>query len=168
MGGGVVGETTKLLGYALTGLTLLLDSGANLNLIGNSRLLKNIRQSARKSKKIAGVNGESTINQVGSLSDELSQLPLNKDADYFYSEGAQNILSLAVLADSNRVFMDTSIDDAFYVFDGNGGFSRFARCPANNLYRLDLEESDEAATVLSMVTVEDKMKEYSSLDVRRA
>lgn len=38
----VVGKTTKLLGYALTGLTLLLDSGANLNLIGNSRLLKDI------------------------------------------------------------------------------------------------------------------------------
>ena len=76
---------------------------------------------------------------MGYLSDELHQLPLNKDVDYFYSEGLQNILSLAILADSNRVFMDTSIDDAFYVFDGNGGFSKFPRCPANNLYRLELE-----------------------------
>ena len=92
---------------------------------------------------------------------------MNKDADYFYSEGAQNILSFAVLADSNRVFMDTSIDDAFYVFDGNGGFSRFVSCPANNLYYLDMEESEEAATILSMVTVEDNMKEYYLLDVER-
>ena len=54
--------------------------------------------------------------------------------------------------------MDKSIDDEFYVFDDNGGFSRFARSPANNLYCLDLEESEEAATILSMVKVEDKMK----------
>ena len=93
---------------------------------------------------------------------------MNKDADYFYSEGLQNILSLAILADSNRVFMDTSIDDAFYVFDGNSEFSRFTRYPTNNLYCLDLEESEKAATKLSMVTVEDKMKEYSLLEVRRA
>lgn len=64
--------------------------------------------------------------------------------------------------------MDTSIDNAFYVFDAKGKYLRFYNCPATNLYRLDIKEATTDGALLSMITVEDNAKEYSSLDCTRA
>ena len=102
-------------------------------------------------KSIRGVNGKSECYNKGSLNRELGDLPLPKD-DYYYSPNSMaNILSLAMISKTNRVYMDTAIDNAFYVFDGEGKYLRFHLCHSTNLYRLDVEQTDDGATIFTTI-----------------
>ena len=98
--------------------TMIMDSGANLNLFNNKILLERLTTSPFNKKSIRGVNGKSKCYQKGSLNRELGDLPLPKD-DYYYSPNSMaNILLLALVSKTNHVYMDTAINNAFYVFDG--------------------------------------------------
>merc|ERR1711884_910838 len=112
---------------------MILDSGANINLFNNEALLEGLTTSSFNRKSIWGVNGKSECCKKGSLNRALGDLPLPKD-DYYYPNSMANILSLAMISKTNRVYMDTAIDNAFYVFDGEGKYLRFHLCCATNLY----------------------------------
>ena len=104
-----------------------------------------------QSKVHPGVNGKSECYKKGSLNRELGDLPLPKD-DYYYSPNSMaNILSLAMISKTNRVYMDTAIDNAFYVFDGEGKYLRFHLCHSTNLYRLDIEQTNDGATIFTTI-----------------
>merc|ERR1711949_10905 len=111
-----------------------MDSGANINLFNNKALLEGITTSPFNWKSIQGVNKKSECYKKGSLNRELGDLPLPKD-DYYYSPNSMaNILSLAMISKTNLVYMDTAIDNDFYVFDGEGKYLRFHLCRTTNLY----------------------------------
>ena len=120
-------------------LTMIMDSGANINLFNNKALLEGLTTSPFNRKSIRGVNGKSECYKKGSLNRELGDLPLPKDDYYYLPNSMANILSLAMISKTNHVYMDTAIDNAFYVFDGEGKYLRFHLCHSTNLYQLDIE-----------------------------
>ena len=62
-----------------------------------------------------------------------------------------NILSLTLIYNTNRVYMNSAIDNAFYVFDGEGKYLRFHLCHSTNLYRLGVEQTDDGATIFTTI-----------------
>ena len=128
-----------------------MDSGAHLNLFNNKALLEGLTTSPFNRKSIRGVNGKSERYQKGNLNRELGDLPLPKDDYYYLSNSMANILSLAMISKTNRVYMDTAIDNAFYVFDGEGKYLWFHLCHIINLYRLDIEQTNDGATIFTTV-----------------
>jgi hypothetical protein len=77
-----------------------------------------------------------------------------------------NILSLALLAHTKRVTMDTAIGNAFYVHNEDGSFVKFV--PSNNgMYCLEVVPSD-GPHVMAIQTVKDKQSKFSNIDCTRA
>ena len=103
-------------------------------------------------KTIHGVNKDKDCSLKGSLSSKLGNLPLPKD-DYYYDPDAMaNLLLLALISKTNRVYMDTAIDNAFYVFDEEGKYLRFHLCQKTNLYQLDIEQTEKGGCIFTTVT----------------
>ena len=144
--------------------TLVLDSGATVNLMNNPSFLKNIKET---SSAITIHCGGATVsnNQVGEICDELRNLPLPTKDYFFHPTGVANLLSLARVSKEHRVFLDTSIENAFYVFADDGKYIKFA-LDKNNLYCLHVDDGTSPHVFLT--TVGNKSKTYSDLDVRRA
>lgn len=95
-------------------LILLLDSRKNVNLFNNSNILTNIITDLTKSKNIQGALAHLRHSIIGKLAPELHCIPLDINADYYYSpEVLANILFLGLLSELFWVFMDSSINNAF-------------------------------------------------------
>ena len=74
---------------------------------------------------------------IGHLTSNLGDLPL-PDSHYYYSPNSiANILLPAILSKTHCIYMDTNLDNAFYVFDEKGRYLRFYNCPITNIYRLE-------------------------------
>lgn len=147
---------------------MILDSDANMNIFCDIELLKQVQRVPARKRKILGAVGEFECQKFGKLTLRLGDLPLPQ-GDYYYLQGGMaNILSLALLSRTHRRYMDTSVDNAFYMFDQRGRYLCFYNCPLSNLYRLYIEEAEQEGAILSVVTIEGKEKEYSSLDCTRA
>ena len=143
---------------------LVLDSGASLHLMVNKDMLQNVRTDPNPTNIHCGGKSWSN-NQVGQLCDELKVLPLPQDDLHLHTDGVANLLSLALLSESHRVFLDTRIDNAFYVYKDNGEYIRFQKEP-NGLYCLHVDDGTSPAMLLT--TVEKEKKLFSTLDVKRA
>ena len=89
----------------------------------------------------------------GTLSEKLKHLPLPKEGYIVFPNGVANLISLAVLAKEYRVLYDSSIDDAFYVFNDDGTYIKFAR-QDNGLYIYFVPDNEK--------------HKYSTLDCKRA
>ena len=122
----------------------------------------------RSDNNIRGASGTVECNEIGELNKGLRDFPLSSQPYYLNKKKTSNLLSLALISDEYRVFMDTAINNAFYVFDEEGKYLRFGRCPISNLYRLDIHLEENAKVVLSVITVEGRMKEFSKLECARA
>jgi hypothetical protein len=144
--------------------TLVLDSGATVNLMNNPSFLKNIKET---STAITIHCGGATVlnNQVGEICDELRNLPLPTKDYFFHPTGVANLLSLARVSKEHRVVLDTAIENAFYVYADDGSYIKF-ELNKNNLYCLHVDDGSSPHTFLT--TVDGKSKSYSDLDVRRA
>ena len=118
--------------------TLVLDSGATVNLMNNPAFLKNITET---STAITIHCGGATVsnNQVGEICDELRNLPLPHTGYFFHPTGVANLLSLARVSKEHRVCLDTSIENAFYVYDDDGSYIKF-ELNKNNLYCLHVDD----------------------------
>ena len=143
---------------------LVLDSGASLHLMVNKDMLQNVRTDPNPTNIHCGGKSWSN-NQVGQLCDELKVLPLPQDDLHLHTDGVANLLSLALLSESHRIFLDTRIDNAFYVYKDNGEYIRFQKEP-NGLYCLHVDDGTSPAMLLT--TVEKEKKLFSTLDVKRA
>jgi hypothetical protein len=127
-------------------------------------MLKNVRTDANPTNIHCGGKSWSN-NQVGQLCDKLKILPLPQDELHLNKDGVANLLSLALLSESHRIVLDTSIDNAFYVYKDNGEYIRFAKEP-NGLYCLHVDDGSAPATLLTTVDKEKKM--FLALDIKRA
>jgi hypothetical protein len=107
------------------------------------------------------------ISSIGSLCDDLNALPLPSEGYYFYPKGVANILSLAMLAESKRVVMDTAIDNAIYVFNEDGTYVRFAKAP-NGMYCISITTDDDDHVVMAHQTVKGESAHFSAINCRRA
>jgi hypothetical protein len=100
---------------------LVLDSGASLHLFANEDMLQNVR--ADPSPTAIHCSGKSwSNNQIGELCNDLKDPPLPQDDLHLHKDGVANLLSLALLSKSHRIVLDTSIDNAFYVYKDNGEY----------------------------------------------
>jgi hypothetical protein len=144
--------------------TLVLDSGATVNLMNNLNFLKNIKATP---KAITIHCGGATVsnNQVGGMCDDLRNLPLPHIGYFFHPTGVANLLSLARVSKDHRVVLDTAIENAFYVYADDGSYIKF-ELNANKLYCL--HENDGTSPHIFLTTVEGQSKCYSDIDVRRA
>ena len=144
---------------------LVLDSGATVSILANIEFLKNIFTTKRPLTIHCG--GDSIVaNQAGSLCDGLEDLPLPKNGYFHHKNGLANLLSLGLIAKEFRVVLDTSIDNAFYIFNDDGSYIRF-ECQPNGLYYLPVEEDGKSPVVL-MTTVAGQKSKFSELDCKRA
>jgi hypothetical protein len=117
---------------------LVLDNGASLHLFANADMLQNVR--ANPSPTTIHCGGKSwSNNQVGELCNDLKTLPLPKDGLYLHKDGVANLVSLAALSKHHRVTLDSSIDNAFYVYKDNGEYVRFG-VESNGLYCLHVDD----------------------------
>jgi hypothetical protein len=82
-----------------------------------------------------------------------SSLPLPQDNLHLHKDGVANLLSLALLSESHRVFLDTRIDNAFYVYKDNGEYIQFKKEP-NGLYCLHVDDGTSPVTLLTTVDKE--------------
>jgi hypothetical protein len=147
--------------------TLVLDSGATVNLMNNPSFLKNIKQT---STAITIHCGGATLsnNQVGEICDELRNLPLPTKDYFFHPAGVANLLLLAQVSKEHRAYLDTAIDNVFYVFyvyDDDGSYIKF-ELNKNILYCLHVDDGSSPHIFLTIV--DGKSKSYSDLDVHRA
>ena len=129
-----------------------MDSGAKMCLFNNKLLLEHITTSPFNKKQVHGIHKHKYCYQKGSLSSKLKNLPLPKDNYYYEPDSMDNLLSLALISETNCVYMDTSITNAFYVFYQEGKYLYFHLCRATNLYRLDIEETTEGGCIFTTVT----------------
>ena len=111
---------------------LALDSAASVSIIKTISFLARVWNLLKTVTIHCG--GISTqYNSAGSLSTNLSHLPLPKDGYIVFPNGVANLISLATLAREFRVLYNSSVDDAFYVFHDNSTYIKFTK-QANGLY----------------------------------
>ena len=126
---------------------LVLDSAASLHLFANAAMLQNIRPATKPTPIHCG--GKSWFNnQVGDLCDDLKSLPLPQDELHLHEDGVANLVSLALLSKSHRIFLDSRIDNAFYVYKDNGEYIRF-QLESNGLYCLHVDDGSSPTTLLT-------------------
>ena len=78
---------------------------------------------------------------------------------YYYSKtDMTNILSLGIVLGKFWLFLDSAINNTFYIFNNHGKYIHFHKCKLHKLYRLDIKSSKDDSIVLSTATVEDKEK----------
>ena len=128
-----------------------MDSGANMCLFNNKSLLERLTNSPFNKRRVHGVHKDKYCHQKGSLSSKLGNLPLSKNSYYYDPDYMTNLLLLALISKTNRVYMDTVIDNTFYVFGQEGKYLRFHLCWVTNLYQLDIEETAEGGCIFTAV-----------------
>ena len=102
----------------MTRLTIILDSGANINLFSTRELLNGIHYKKDLRKEVSGASGKSFwCGHVGKLAKLLRHLPLPTSAYYFTNNSNNaNVVSLGLLAKEFRACYDSAVDDAFYAY----------------------------------------------------
>jgi hypothetical protein len=147
--------------------TVALDSGSSIHIFKDAFLLMDIQPDDKRSINVRTTDSKFKVNRLGRLCNDLTALPLPSDGYYYYPNGVANILSLAMIAESKRVVMDTAIDNAFYVFNEDGTYIRFART-SNGMYCIDINTDEDDHVVMAHQTVKGESAHFSSIDCRRA
>jgi hypothetical protein len=147
--------------------SIALDSGSSIHIFKDAFLLSNIGTDSKHSINVRTTDSKFKINQIGRLCNDLELLPLPSDGYYFYPKGVANILSLAMIAETKRVVMDTAIDNAFYVFNEDNTYIRFSRSN-NGMYCIDINVDEDNHIVMAHQTVTGESAHFSTIDCRRA
>jgi hypothetical protein len=147
--------------------SIALDSGSSIHIFKDAFLLTDIHSDDNQSIGVRTTDSKSRVNDIGRLCDDLSALPLPSDGYYFYPKGVADILSLALIAETKRVVMDSAIDNAIYVFNEDGSYVRFSKTP-NGMYCIDITTDDDSHIVLAHQTVKGESAHFSAIDCRRA
>jgi hypothetical protein len=96
--------------------TIALDSGSSIHIFKDAFLLTDIHSDAKQSIGVRTTDSNFRVNNIGRLCDNLNTLPLPSEGYYYYPKGVANILSLATIAETKRVVMDSAIDNAIYIY----------------------------------------------------
>jgi len=105
--------------------------------------------------------------KTGYLNNKLKDLPLPSGKYHFTNQNKTNVISLSSLSKEYRVTYDSFIDDAFYVFNEEGGYMRFSKSKRTNLYHCKILQN-ESGIVFNVMTSEGNAKHFSPLEVTRA
>jgi hypothetical protein len=148
--------------------SIALDSESSIHLFKDQSLLSNIKVDNKKNLNVRTTDSTFHVNDIGEICDTLKSLPLPSEGYYYYPKGVANILSLALLAKTKRVLMDTAIKNAFYVFNEDGSYIKFI--PSNNgMYCLDIGSDDNNKPhVMTIQIVKDEQLKFSNIDCTRA
>ncbi|OEU06188.1 hypothetical protein FRACYDRAFT_255934, partial [Fragilariopsis cylindrus CCMP1102] len=147
--------------------TIALDSGSSIHLFKDAFLLEDIHSDAAKSIGVRTTDSNFRVDDIGRLCNDLNTLPLPSDGYYYYPTGVVNILSLAMVAETKRVVMDSAIDNAIYVFNEDGTYVRFAKT-SNGMYCIEVTTGDDNHMVMAHQTVIGESAHFSAIDCRRA
>jgi hypothetical protein len=148
--------------------SIALDSASSIHLFKDRSLLDNIKVDNKKNLKVRTADSTFLVNDIGEICDTLKSLPLPSKGYYYYPKGVANILSLALLAKTKRVVMDTAIENAFYVFNEDGSYIKFIPS-INGMYCLDIRSDDNnEPQVMAIQTVKDEQSKFSNTDCTRA
>jgi hypothetical protein len=128
--------------------TVALDSGSSIHIFKDAFLLTDIQSDDKRSIGVRTTGSMFRVNDIGRLCDDLDILPLPSEGYYYYAKGVANILSLAMIAESNRVVMDTAIDNALHVFNEDGKYIRFSRTPTG-MYCIDINTDEDDHVVMA-------------------
>jgi hypothetical protein len=148
-------------------VTIAIDSGSSIHIFKDAFLLTDIISDDKQSIGVRTTDSRFRVNQIGCICDDLNTLPLPSKGYYYYPIEVANLLSLAMIAVTKQVVMDTAIDDAIYVFNEDGTYMRFART-ANGMYCIDLNSNGDEAMVMAHRTVKGESAKFSAIDCRRA
>jgi hypothetical protein len=148
------------------GTSIALDSASSLHLFKDKVLLDNIKVDNKNKIKVRTTDSTFHVNDIGDLNDSLKSLPLPPEGYYYYPKGVTNILSLALLAKTKRVTMDTAIENAFYVYNEDGSYVKFVPS-SNGMYCLEIGPND-GPHVMAIQTVADEKSKFSNIDCTRA
>jgi hypothetical protein len=148
--------------------TIALDSGSSIHIFKDSFLLTDVHSDDKRSIGVRTTDSTFRVNSIGRLCDDLNTLPLPYEGYYYYPKGVANILSLAMIAETKRVVMDSAIDNAIYVFNEDGSYYiRFAKTP-NGMYCIGITTNDNDHVVMAHQTVKGESSHFSAIDCRRA
>jgi hypothetical protein len=147
--------------------TIALDSGSSIHIFKDSFLLTDIHSDDKRSIGVRTTDSNFRVNNIGRLCDDLNTLPLPSEGYYYYPKGVANILSLAMIAETKRVVMDSAIDNAIYVFNEDGSYIRFAETP-NGMFCIDINTDNDDHVVMAHQTVKGESAHFSAIDCRRA
>ena len=120
---------------------LISDSVANIHIINNANFLSCIRSCIGQWINITGLCKE--CKHTGKLYDALKPLPLPDNGYLYQLNNISTIISLSLLSNSNRITMDTDVENAFYVHNNDGPYMKYTRCPRTNIYTYVIEEGKE-------------------------
>jgi hypothetical protein len=146
---------------------IALDSGSSTHIFKDAFLLTDIHSDDKRSIGVRTTDSKFRLSNIGCLCVDLDTLPLPSNGYYFYPKGVANILSLALIAKTKRVFMDSAIGNAIYVFNEDGSYVRFSKTP-NNMYCIDITTDDDDHVVMAHQTVKGESTHFSAIDCRRA
>jgi hypothetical protein len=121
--------------------SIALDSASSIHLFKDRSLLNNIKVDNKNNPKVRTTDSTFQVNDIGEICDTLKSLPLPSEGYYYYPKGVANKLSLALLAKTKRVVMDTAIENAFYVFNEDGSYIKFIPS-INGIYCLNIRSDD--------------------------
>jgi hypothetical protein len=147
--------------------TIALDSGSSIHIFKDAFLLTDVISDSKRSIGFQTTDSNFCVNNIGRLCDDLTALPLPSDGYYFYPKGVANIISLAMIADTKRVVMDTAIDDAIYVFNKDGTYIRFSRTP-NGMHCIGVNIDEDDNVIMAHQTVKGESAHFSGIDSRKA
>jgi hypothetical protein len=147
--------------------TIALDSGSSIHIFKDAFLLQDILSDNKRSIGVRTTDSNFRVNNIGCFCEDLNTLPLPSEGYYYYPNGVANILSLAMIADTKRVFMDSAIDNAIYVFNEDRSYTRFAKTP-NVMYCINIATDHDDQIVLAHQTVKGESAHFSAIDCRRA
>jgi hypothetical protein len=122
--------------------TIALDSGSSIHIFKYAFLLTDIQSDDKRSIGVRTTDSKFRVNNIGHLCNGLNMLPLPSEGYYYYPKGVANILSLTMIAETNRIVMDTAIDNAFYVFNEDDAYIRFSQTP-NGMYCIDINTNED-------------------------
>jgi hypothetical protein len=148
------------------GTSIALDSAPIIHLFKDRSLMDNIKANDKKKMKVRTIDSTFHVNDIGELCASLKSLPLPLGGYYYYPKGVVDTLSLALLAKTKRVVMDTAIENAFYVFNEDGLYVKFV--PSNNgMYCLDIGSNNDPH-VIAIQTIKDEQSKFSNIDCTQA
>jgi hypothetical protein len=126
--------------------SIALDSASSIHLFKDRSLLSNIKVDNKKNLKVRSTDSTFHVNGIGEICNTLKPLPLPSEGYYYYPKGVANILSLALLAKTKRVVMDTAI-----------------KTLSMTLTKMDPISSNEPR-VMAIQTVKDEQSKFSNID----
>jgi hypothetical protein len=148
------------------GTSIALDSASSIHMFKDRSPLDNRKVDDKKKMKVRTTDSIFHVNNIGDLCDSLKSLPLPSEGYYYYPKGVANISSLALLAKTKRVVMDTAIENAFYVFNEDGSYVKFV--PSSNcMYCLDIRLNEDPHA-MAIQTIKEEQSKFSNIDCTRA